>query len=71
MKVAVIPARGGSKRILRKNIREFDGRPMIAWSIGAALNSKLFDHVLVSTDDKEIAKIAISLGAEVPFFRPA
>jgi N-acylneuraminate cytidylyltransferase len=70
MNVCVIPARGGSKRIPRKNIKPFFGIPMISYSINIALNSSLFDRVIVSTDDKEIAKIAISLGAEVPFFRP-
>lgn len=71
MNVAVIPARGGSKRIPRKNIREFHGKPMIAWSIEAAKGSGLFDRVLVSTDDAEIADLARGLGAEVPFVRPA
>jgi pseudaminic acid cytidylyltransferase len=71
MKLAVIPARGGSKRIPRKNIREFAGKPMIAHAIDAALRCGLFDHVLVSTDDEEIASIAIAHGAEVPFRRPA
>jgi N-acylneuraminate cytidylyltransferase len=68
--MAVIPARGGSKRIPKKNIRAFFGKPMIAWSIGAALESDLFDGVIVSTDDQEIAAIAESLGAYVPFVRP-
>jgi N-acylneuraminate cytidylyltransferase len=67
----VIPARGGSKRIPRKNIKPFRGKPMIAWSIAAARRSKLFDHVIVSTDDAEIAGVARGLGAEVPFTRPA
>lgn len=71
MKVAIIPARGGSKRIPRKNIKEFFGKPMIAWSIEAALKSNCFDRVIVSTDDKEIANIAEDYGAEVPFIRPA
>lgn len=71
MKIAVIPARGGSKRIPRKNIRNFCGKPMIAWSIEAAKASALFDHILVSTDDAEIADIAKQWGAEVPFLRPA
>ncbi len=70
MKVAIIPARGGSKRIPRKNIKEFCGKPMIAYSIQAALDSKLFDRVIVSTDDEEIATIAKQYGAEVPFIRP-
>jgi len=71
MNIAVIPARGGSKRIPRKNIKEFCGKPMIAWTIELAKNSGLFDRVIVSTDDKEIATIAASSGAEVPFVRPA
>ena len=71
MKLAVIPARGGSKRIPRKNIREFCGKPIIAYSIEAALASDLFDHVIVSTDDNEIASVAKELGAETPFMRPA
>jgi len=71
MKVAIIPARGGSKRIPRKNIKEFCGKPMIAYSIEAALDSELFDRVIVSTDDEEIARIAKRYGAEVPFMRPS
>jgi N-acylneuraminate cytidylyltransferase len=71
MRLAVIPARGGSKRIPRKNIRPFGGRPMIAWSIDAALQSGCFDRVVVSTDDSEIADVARTAGAEVPFMRPA
>ena len=70
MRLAVIPARGGSKRIPRKNIRDFCGRPMIAWSIEAAKNSGCFDHIVVSTDDDEIAAVAEKEGAEVPFRRP-
>lgn len=70
MKVAVIPARGGSKRIPRKNIKEFCGKPMIAYSIEAALQSDCFDKIIVSTDDLEIAKVAERYGAEVPFMRP-
>lgn len=70
MRLAVIPARGGSKRIPRKNIKNFADKPMIAWSIEAALESRCFDRVLVSTDDVEIADMAQSLGAEVPFVRP-
>lgn len=70
MNVAIIPARGGSKRIPRKNIKDFCGKPIIAYSIEAALNSKLFDLVIVSTDDDEIAAIARSYGADVPFIRP-
>lgn len=71
MKLAVIPARGGSKRIPRKNIKTFCGKPMIAWSIEAALQSGCFDEILVSTDDDEIAATAQCLGASVPFRRPA
>lgn len=70
MKVAVIPARGGSKRIPRKNIREFAGKPIIAHSIEVALQSGLFEQVIVSTDDEEIAEVAKKYGAEVPFSRP-
>ncbi len=70
MKVAIIPARGGSKRIPRKNIREFCGKPMIAWSMEAAIESRCFDRVIVSTDDDEIAAVAERRGAEVPFRRP-
>jgi pseudaminic acid cytidylyltransferase len=71
MKMAIIPARGGSKRIPRKNIKDFCGKPMIAWSIEAAKASGLFDHIIVSTDDAEIAEVARAWGAEVPFMRPA
>ena len=71
MKVAIIPARGGSKRIPRKNIKDFFGKPMIAWSIEAALKSNCFDRVIVSTDDQEIAEIAKKYGAQVPFIRAA
>lgn len=71
MKIAVIPARGGSKRIPRKNIKDFCGRPMIAWAISAAKESGLFDHIIVSTDDEEIAELARNWGAETPFVRPA
>lgn len=71
MRVAVIPARGGSQRIPRKNIREFCGKPMIAWAIEAALASASIDQLLVSTDDDEIADVARTFGAEVPFIRPA
>jgi N-acylneuraminate cytidylyltransferase len=71
MNLCVIPARGGSKRIPRKNIREFCGKPIIAWSIDAALESGVFDRVVVSTDDDEIAAVAVAHGAEVPFRRPA
>ncbi len=71
MKVAVIPARGGSKRIPRKNIKPFCGKPMIAWSITAAQESSCFDRIIVSTDDEEIAHVARECGAEIPFLRPA
>ncbi len=71
MKIAVIPARGGSKRIPRKNIKDFCGRPMMAWAISTAKVSGLFDHIIVSTDDNEIAELARSWGAETPFVRPA
>jgi pseudaminic acid cytidylyltransferase len=71
MNIAVIPARGGSKRIPRKNIKVFGGKPMIVYAITAAKKSGLFDHVLVSTDDAEIATIANEWGAETPFVRPA
>lgn len=70
MKIAVIPARGGSKRIPRKNIKPFCGKPMIAWSIMAAKESGLFDRIIVSTDDAEIAEVARLWGAETPFVRP-
>ncbi len=69
--LAVIPARGGSKGIPRKNIRPFNGFPLIAWSIAAALESRLVTRVMVSTDDEEIAEVARHFGAEVPFLRPA
>lgn len=67
--VAIIPARGGSKRIPRKNIRDFLGKPIIAYSIETALESSLFDEVMVSTDDEEIAEVARKYGAKVPFMR--
>jgi N-acylneuraminate cytidylyltransferase len=67
--IAVITARGGSKRIPRKNIKEFYGQPMIKYAIDAALESKIFDTVMVSTDDEEIAQIAKKYGADVPFMR--
>jgi pseudaminic acid cytidylyltransferase len=69
--ICVIPARGGSKRIPGKNIKDFCGKPIIAWSIEVAKASGLFERVLVSTDDAEIAKVATAWGAEVPFVRPA
>jgi pseudaminic acid cytidylyltransferase len=67
--LAIIPARGGSKRIPRKNIKPFLGKPIMEYSIQAARACKCFDEIMVSTDDKEIAEIAISAGAQVPFFR--
>jgi len=71
MRLAVIPARGGSKRIPRKNIKPFHGKPMIGYAIAAAIASELFDRIIVSTDDEEIAQVAREYGAEVPFVRPA
>lgn len=70
MNVCIIPARGGSKRIPRKNIKDFLGRPIIAYPIEAAKKSGLFDRVIVSTDDEEIADVAKRFGAEIPFLRP-
>ncbi|WP_026375629.1 pseudaminic acid cytidylyltransferase [Aestuariibacter salexigens] len=70
MNLAIIPARGGSKRIPGKNIRSFAGKPMIAYSIDVALESGLFEHVWVSTDSEEIANVALQYGADVPFIRP-
>ena len=70
-RVAIIPARGGSKRIPRKNVKDFCGKPMIAWSIEAAKASGCFDQIIVSTDDVEIAKVTSEWGATVPFMRPA
>jgi len=70
VKIAVIPARGGSKRIPRKNIRMFCGKPIIAYSISAAQQTGLFDQVVVSTDDEEIASVAREFGATTPFSRP-
>ena len=71
MNVAIIPARGGSKRIPRKNLRPFCGRPIMAYSIAAARDAQIFDRIIVSTDDAEIAEFARGAGAEVPFVRPA
>jgi len=68
-RVCIIPARGGSKRIPKKNCKDFLGKPIIAYSIEAALNSNLFDEVMVSTDDDDIAEIALKYGAKVPFIR--
>ncbi len=70
MRIAVIPARGGSKRIPRKNIKSFYGKPMIAWSIEVAKSSGFFERIIVSTDDTEIAEVSKQWGAEVPFTRP-
>ena len=70
MNVAIIPARGGSKRIPNKNINNFNGKPIISWSIKCAFKTKLFDRIIVSTDNQEIAKTAKQYGAEVPFIRP-
>ncbi len=71
MNVAIIPARGGSKRLPGKNIRSFWGKPIIQYSIDAAIKSGLFNRVIVSTDSKQIADVAIQCGAEVPFLRPS
>ena len=70
MNLCVIPARGGSKRIPRKNIKKFCGKPMIGYAIEAAIKSKIFDHIIVSTDDLEIKNVSLQAGAEVPFLRP-
>ena len=67
--LAIITARGGSKRIPKENIKDFCGKPIIAYSIEAALESKIFDEVMVSTDSEEIANVAIKYGAKVPFMR--
>jgi N-acylneuraminate cytidylyltransferase len=67
--IAIIPARGGSRRIPRKNIVDFAGKPMLAWTVEAAIQSRLFGRVVVSTDTAEIAEIAFRCGAEVPFLR--
>ena len=69
--IALIPARGGSERILRKNIRKFCGRPIIAWPIELAKKSNIFDRIVVSTDDHEVVETALQEGAEVPFIRPS
>ena len=70
MNIAVIPARGGSKRILRKNIRDFCGKPIIAYTIEALKQSGVIDQIWVSTDDEEIAEVSKFYGAEVRFLRP-
>ncbi|MCF0163914.1 MAG: pseudaminic acid cytidylyltransferase [Bacteroidales bacterium] len=69
--ICIIPARGGSKRIPRKNVKEFLGKPIMAYSIEAAIQSGMFDEIMVSTDDNEIAEIALQYGAKVPFMRSA
>lgn len=71
LKVAIIPARAGSKRLPGKNVKMLAGKPMIAWTIESALNSQCFDSVIVSTDSQQIAEIAIAAGADVPYLRPA
>lgn len=71
MKIAIIPARGGSKRLPGKNIKLLGGKPLIAWTIEAAIKSNVFDHVFVSTDSEEIASVSRDYGAKVPFLRPA
>lgn len=71
MRIAIIPARGGSQRIPRKNIKDFAGKPMLAHSIEVAQKSGVFDRIIVSTDDDEIAQVALEYGAEVPFLRPS
>lgn len=71
MNLCVIPARGGSKRVPRKNIKQFCGKPMIAYAIEAAQSSNLFSQIIVSTDDEQVAEVARQLGAQVPFTRPA
>ena len=70
MKVAIIPARGGSKRIPKKNIKRFNGQPVIFYSIECAKKSGLFDQIIVSTDNPEIGLVSQEFGASVPFFRP-
>ena len=70
MNIAIIPARGGSKRIPRKNIKPFFGKPMIEYAITAAKETGLFEHIIISTDDEEIANLATEFGAQVPFIRP-
>jgi N-acylneuraminate cytidylyltransferase len=70
MKTAIIPARGGSKRIPNKNLKSFNGKPILAWSIRTAVESGIFDRIIVSTDSPQIAETAIQFGAEAPFTRP-
>lgn len=69
--ICLIPARGGSKRIPRKNIKQFRGKPLISWTIETALKSNCFENIIVSTDDNEIADLSISFGAQIPFLRPS
>ena len=71
MKIAIIPARGGSKRLPGKNIKLLGDKPLIAWTIEAAIKSNIFDHIFVSTDSEEIASVSRDYGAKVPFLRPA
>jgi N-acylneuraminate cytidylyltransferase len=71
VKIAIIPARGGSKRIPRKNLRPFRGKPLVCWAIDTACASGLFDRVVVSTDDDDVARLSAERGAETPFVRPA
>ena len=71
MRLAIFPARGGSKRIPRKNVAPFAGRPMLSWAVSAAVDSGVFDDIVVSTDDEEIAESAVAAGAAVPFRRPS
>ena len=70
MNVAIIPARGGSKRIPKKNTKNFLGKPIISYSIEIAISTNLFDRIIVSTDSEDVAKVAIEYGAETPFMRP-
>ena len=70
MKICLIPARSGSKRIKNKNIKMFHGKPIIAYAIDNAIKSKLFDKIIVSTDSSKIAKLSKKYGAEIPFLRP-
>ena len=69
--VAIVPARGGSKRIKKKNIKLFAGKPIIAYALQTTKDTELFRRIIVSTDDQEIAEVAINYGAEVPFLRPS
>ncbi|MFN4955881.1 MAG: cytidylyltransferase domain-containing protein, partial [Aphanizomenon sp.] len=69
--IAIIPARGGSKGVPRKNIRLLGDKPLIAWTIETSLRSKILDRVIVSTDDHDIAELSVKVGAEIPFLRPS